>query len=146
MNEQKSYKKTIGLSIITLAIVALVIGYVQRLNNQTTGSELVPLLESGVSYLEKSRDLKKEFLEKKISEQDYNTRKMELQTKIEELNIKLHSLKVRRDVGIDDQVVGNIGDAVQITTHLIFQNKDLKNISDEIMAMTIIINEIKSGI
>lgn len=146
MTEQTSYKKIIVLTIITLAVVGLVMGYVQRSSNQTTSSELVPLLENSIAYLEKSRDLKKEFLEKKISEQDYNTRKTQLEIEIEELNIKLHSLKIRRDVGLDEEIIGNLGDALQITTYLIFQNKDLKNISDEIMAMTIIIDEIKSGI
>lgn len=136
-------KTTAGL-IIILIILGLAFGIQTYRGNQTTKSELATIIDSGSNLLNESKNLKTQFLEKKISEQDYKTKRADLELKIEEVNKSLHEINLRGNVNVEKTTLESAGDALQVLSYLIFESKNLKDLNDEILALNIILEDIKS--
>ncbi len=144
-NLSSVHKKYIGLAVVVLILV--LVGYLFfYTGSRTDKNELSTILDSAIEQIEAAKENKDQYLDKKIYEADYNTRETEIEIKAEEIAMKLHSIELSDEVKIDKATLENIGDSLQILLYVIHNSTDLKDLNDEILALTIIIEEIKTQI
>lgn len=137
-------RTTIALLIVMIFIVASYLGYKIIFSPSVTTYKLTNALDQGILYLEESKTLRGEFLESKISSNDFAKRSNEIQTEVTKINATIHELNLEDDIEIEKEVILTTGDALQGLVSVIFTSEDLKNLSDEILSLNIILNEIKT--
>lgn len=138
-------KKYIGMVAVLLVIVA--IGFqIVSIKSQTTQSELAEILDSGINYLNEAKKIKDQYVNKEIYEGDYNKREAEIEIAVEEIVKKLYDAKLDDNVKVDKKSLENVGDGLQIMLFVMRNSPNLKDINDEILALSILMEDIKSGI
>ncbi len=139
---QKKY-----LALAVALIIILAIGFqIVYIKSQTTQSELAVLLDSGINYLNEAKKIKDQYVNKEIYEGDYNKREKEIEIAVEEIVKKLYEAKLGDDVKVDKKSLESIGDGLQIMLYVMRNSPNLKDINDEILALSILMEDIKSGI
>ncbi len=145
LNFTQVNKKYIGL--VGLILVLAIVGYqIFNIQSQTDKSELVSTLDEAIEQIKAAKENKDQYTQKKIYEADYNAREAEIEIKAEEIAQKLHSMKLEENIKVDKATMESIGDSLQILLYVMHNSTDLKNLNDEILALSIIIEEVKTQI
>ncbi len=145
LNFTQVNKKYIGL--VGLILVLAIVGYqIFNIQSQTDKSELVSTLDEAIEQIKAAKENKDQYTQKKIYEADYNAREAEIAIKAEEIAHKLHSMKLEENIKVDKATMERIGDSLQILLYVMHNSTDLKNLNDEILALSIIIEEVKTQI
>lgn len=137
-------------TIILLGIlVILVVGfflYLTVFSYTAENNKLIDNLNNGISYLDQSKAVREEFLEKKISEEDFKDRSSKIQDEITKINKNLHSLNLGNESKIPEETPSSIGEALQGLVAIILKSDDVKSLDDEILAINIIITDVKTEV
>lgn len=142
-NLSSMQKKYIGLSfvLIVLAVLAFQIFYIQ---SKTDKNELSRDLDSAISYLNEAKKIKNQYINNEIDKTYYDKREGEIEIAVEEIVQRFQTMQFKDDVKIDRDSLISTGDALQVLIYVIYNSKDIKDLNDEILALSIIMEEIKS--
>lgn len=138
-------KKYIGTGALVL-VVAVVGIQLFSIQSKTDKTELAIILDSAVEQLEAAKENKTQYIEKKIYQADYNKKEAEIEVRAEEIVEKLHLIKLRDEVKVQKETLEDIGNSLQLLLYVIHNSPSLKDINDEILAFSIIVEEIKEQI
>jgi len=106
--------------------------------------EFREIMNEGISSLDESKNLKEKLLLTQISEADFQEKSKLLQDKVNKINSRLHESKFKKEIKIEETTIESAGDALVGIVSLVFEGNDLKNTEDEILALRIILEDMKA--
>jgi len=145
LNFSSLSKKSIGIGVVVLVLAFAGFQFFST-QYKTDKNELSTILDDAIAQIKAAKENKDQYIEKKIYEADYNAREAEIEIKAEEIAQKLHSIKLAEDVKVDKATLESIGDSLQILLYVMHNSTNLKDLNDEILALSIIIEEVKTQI
>lgn len=138
-------KKYIGLALVLVVLLGVVFQIVS-VRSKTDKTELATDIDSAIAYLKEAQEIKTKFIEKKMYQADYDKREKEIEIAVEEIVERFQTMKFKDDVKIDRNNLISTGGALQVLLYVMHNSNDLKNLNDEILALNIILEEIKTEI
>jgi hypothetical protein len=138
-------RKAAAIACIAIGILALGFAGYRMFRGNVSSSEFGSLMASGQSYLKEAQSLKGESLAGTISDEDFNKRGGEIELAVADINKTLHSGKFADTIEIDQHTIESVGDALEGLVAVIFNEKDQKNLNDEVLALSIIMQDMEDG-
>ncbi len=139
-------KKNLAITIIIGIILLLgLISYLTTIGRKIDQGDFRDIMDSSITYINESKTLKEQSLAETISTDDFNKRKSEIQEEVKKINEKLHTSEFDPDVNIDKDTIKSAGNAIEGLVAVILESNSLDTLQDEILALSIILENMKNG-
>ncbi len=130
-------------SVAVVILASLII--LNALGPNLTLTKLDNASEDGITYLKQAHDLREQYAANKISKDEFNRQGGEIENKVRKINDLLHAEKIASEIEIDKSILENTGDALEGLVAVLFNTENLYNLNDEVLALSIILEDIKDG-
>ncbi len=140
----KDKQKAMFALVVVVAILAGFFTYQLAFKAEVNKEEFLTIMDEGIAYLDETSDIKAKYLNQEISKDEFNNRAAVIEDRIRIINDKLHNSDFD-EIRIDKETIQITGEALEGLIAVIFQTEDLSNIEDEIIALKVILQDMKDA-